>query len=259
MRAPHILSKSPTSFDACFAGLFSDFTNNAAASPFFRRISPGAVNASLSVFASDVASSASGTIMKSRYSEGIPGSMYARTGVPDDMYSMFFEGYTTKVWGRIPAEISADWGAQRVKGVSIAALLKNVLQKGISRKNNQVETSLIEEFYYPKYGPGQLWETVAKKFAERGGKLFVDKEVNGFEREGQKIRGVKCEDGSTYACDAVFSSMPLNQLVPALGGADSTIENIASGLPYRDFVTVGKTQGFLWDVFRYSTTGRHIC
>ena len=155
------------------------------------------------------------------------------------LYSMFFEGYTTKVWGRIPAEISADWGAQRVKGVSIAALLKNVLQKGISRKNNQVETSLIEEFYYPKYGPGQLWETVAKKFAERGGKLFVDKEVNGFEREGQKIRGVKCEDGSTYACDAVFSSMPLNQLVPALGGADSTIENIASGLPYRDFVTVG--------------------
>lgn len=74
------------------------------------------------------------------------------------LYSMFFEGYTEKLWGRHPSEIAADWGAQRVKGLSILSLLKNMLPKG---KNAEVETSLIEQFWYPKFGPGQLWETLA--------------------------------------------------------------------------------------------------
>ncbi len=152
---------------------------------------------------------------------------------------MFFEGYTTKVWGRTPAEISADWGALWVKGVSVAALLKNVLQKMLPGGNRKVETSLIEEFYYPKYGPGQLWETVAKRFTEAGGTLLRGKEVCGLERDGGRIRKVCCSDGSSYDCDAVFSSMPLNQLVPALGSAPADIAEIAAGLPYRDFVTVG--------------------
>lgn len=155
------------------------------------------------------------------------------------LYSMFFEGYTTKVWGRTPAEISADWGAQRVKGVSIAVLLRNVVQKVAPIENRKVETSLIEEFFYPKHGPGQLWETVAKRFKEAGGVLLTEKEAVSFNRDKQIITAVKCADGSTYACDAVISSMPLNQLVPALGGAKSKILDIAEGLPYRDFVTVG--------------------
>ena len=155
------------------------------------------------------------------------------------LYSMFFEGYTTKVWGRTPAEISADWGAQRVKGVSVAALIKNVLQKVLPGKKAEVETSLIEEFYYPKYGPGQLWETVAKRFTDAGGKLVTGKEVVSFEREGNTIISVICADGSRFDCDAVFSSMPINQLIPALGDAPQEIAEIAAGLPYRDFVTVG--------------------
>lgn len=78
------------------------------------------------------------------------------------LYSMFFEGYTEKLWGRHPSQISADWGAQRVKGLSIMGVLKNAFQKLLPKKrsNAEVETSLIEEFWYPKYGPGQLWETV---------------------------------------------------------------------------------------------------
>ncbi len=155
------------------------------------------------------------------------------------LYSMFFEGYTTKVWGRTPAEISADWGAQRVKGVSIAALMKNVLQKAIPQKNRKVETSLIEEFYYPKFGPGQLWETVAKRFIEVGGTLLTGKEAAEFKCDGNKITEVRTSDGSVYTCDAIFSSMPLNQLIPALGEAPKKIMGIAAGLPYRDFVTVG--------------------
>ncbi len=155
------------------------------------------------------------------------------------LYSMFFEGYTTKVWGRTPAEISADWGAQRVKGVSIAALLKNVIQKALPVKNGTVETSLIEEFYYPKYGPGQLWESVASSFVEAGGILLKNKEVDHLEHDGLVIKSVKSKDGSSYDCDAVFSSMPLCDLIPALGDVPPDIASIASGLPYRDFVTVG--------------------
>lgn len=154
------------------------------------------------------------------------------------LYSMFFEGYTEKVWGRPPREISADWGAQRVKGVSVAALLKNVLQKLLPGKKT-VETSLIEEFYYPKYGPGQLWETVAKRFQALGGRLELEKEVVRLEREGERITAALCADGSRYAGDAFFSTMPLNQLVPALGCEEGEMASIAAGLPYRDFVTVG--------------------
>ena len=74
---------------------------------------------------------------------------------------MFFEGYTEKLWGRHPREISADWGSQRVKGLSITELVKNMLSKIGPVKEKEVETSLIESFLYPKYGPGQLWEHVA--------------------------------------------------------------------------------------------------
>ncbi|EEC57588.1 hypothetical protein BACPEC_02097 [[Bacteroides] pectinophilus ATCC 43243] len=74
------------------------------------------------------------------------------------LYSMFFESYTHKLWGRHPSEISADWGAQRVKGLSVAAVLKDCFGRLLHIKNSNVETSLIEEFKYPKYGPGQLWE-----------------------------------------------------------------------------------------------------
>ena len=155
------------------------------------------------------------------------------------LYSMFFEGYTTKVWGRTPAEISADWGAQRVKGVSIATLIRNVAQKMIPGGNRKVETSLIEEFYYPKYGPGQLWESVAKRYVEAGGTLLMKKEVCRFNWSEGKIKGVQCADGSVYHCDAVFSSMALNQLVLALELVPKHIKEIATGLPYRDFVTVG--------------------
>ena len=155
------------------------------------------------------------------------------------LYSMFFEGYTTKVWGRTPEEISADWGAQRVKGVSVAALIKNVVQKLVPGKNKEVETSLIEEFYYPKFGPGQLWETVAKRFMAAGGSILMEKEVCSLEHNGTNITAVKCADGTVYDCDAVFSSMPLNQLIPALGNQADDISAIAAGLPYRDFVTVG--------------------
>ncbi|RFT29266.1 hypothetical protein CG403_06635, partial [Gardnerella vaginalis] len=95
------------------------------------------------------------------------------------LYSMFFEGYTEKLWGRHPSQISADWGAQRVKGLSIVEVLKNAFSKLMPKKkaNQEVETSLIEEFWYPKLGPGQLWETVERRCRENGATVLTDAKV----------------------------------------------------------------------------------
>ncbi len=159
------------------------------------------------------------------------------------LYSMFFEGYTEKLWGRHPSCISADWGAQRVKGLSILAVLKDALSKLLpSKKARKVETSLIEEFIYPKYGPGQLWETAAARISEQGGKVLFHCRVKRFETDENGIAAVICEtpDGEQrFAADEVISSMPLADLVAGMPDAPQDIRRIAGGLPYRDFVTIG--------------------
>ena len=160
------------------------------------------------------------------------------------LYSMFFEGYTEKLWGRHPSEISADWGAQRVKGLSILAILKDMFGKLLpGRKSGKVETSLIEEFWYPKYGPGQLWETVADRVQERGGQILFSSRVTCFDKdENGNISTVYYEqDGKEQAllADVVISSMPVKDLVAGMPDVPGDIARIAEGLPYRDFVTVG--------------------
>lgn len=161
------------------------------------------------------------------------------------LYSMFFESYTEKLWGRHPKEISADWGAQRVKGLSIRAILKDMFGKLLpGKKNRKVETSLIEEFWYPKYGPGQLWETTAEKVKEAGGKLWMGCRVTAFKRgDDGRLTAVGFErDGKEewLEADEVLSSMPIKDLVAGLGpDVPRDIRRIAAGLPYRDFVTVG--------------------
>ncbi len=154
------------------------------------------------------------------------------------LYSMFFEGYTEKLWGRHPKYISADWGSQRVKGLSIMAVIKDMLKIG-----NKKETSLIEEFSYPKYGPGQLWEEVANKFEKLGGKIKKNNEVVKINFNNDKITSVICKNKNQlieYKADIFISSMPLKDLVVNLNGkVPKSIKNIAKNLPYRDFVTVG--------------------
>lgn len=154
------------------------------------------------------------------------------------LYGMFFESYTEKVWGRHPRSISADWGAQRVKGLSILALLTNILQRLLPASRRTVETSLIESFSYPKFGPGQLWETVLDEVRLRGGDVRMNARVTGFTTDGNIIASVNCGSES-IPCDLVLSSMPLRDLVAGLPEAPADIKRIAIGLPYRDFVTVG--------------------
>ena len=164
------------------------------------------------------------------------------------LYEMFFEDYTTKVWGVHPSKLGADWGSQRVKGLSIIAVLKDMWKKNFGKKDNtEVETSLIEQFIYPKYGPGQLWETVAKDIEQMGGEIRLNAAVSGVKvtGEGLQVTGVEITkaDGTkeTIKCDYFLSTMPIKDLVPALQGIEvpEEVKTIAESLPYRDFITVG--------------------
>lgn len=160
------------------------------------------------------------------------------------LYGMFFEKYTEKLWGRHPSVISADWGSQRVKGLSITAVIKDMFRKIFNPKSKKVETSLIEQFWYPKYGPGQLWETLADEFEKKGGKILKEHSVQKINTAGNKIVSVECvHDGKieVFSGDIFISSMPLKDLVEDMKEevVPEDIRKIATGLPYRDFITVG--------------------
>ena len=163
------------------------------------------------------------------------------------LYEMFFEDYTEKVWGVHPSRIGADWGAQRVKGLSVLSILKDMLTKPFRKRSleqNKVETSLIERFIYPKYGPGQLWETVASEVGKAGGEIRLSSRVTGVNIHGNRVESVEVETPEgvqTLACDYLFSSMPLKDLVASVKGVEipPEVASVAAGLPYRDFITVG--------------------
>ena len=158
------------------------------------------------------------------------------------LYSMFFEHYTENLWGRHPSEIDPSWGAQRVKGLSIRAILKDIFGKMFHQKNRKVETSLIEEFAYPKLGPGQLWELTAAEIEKKGGRVLLQSRVVGVVRDGNRITGLRVlRDGeeTVMEADCVISSMPLKDLVSGMNDVPDSVRKIAEGLPYRDYMTVG--------------------
>ena len=151
------------------------------------------------------------------------------------LYSMFFEDYTEKLWGIHPSKISPEWGAQRIKGLSLWKALLNVFVPRGGKK----ETSLIEEFLYPKYGPGQLWEMLADTLRSQGVEIRMSSSARKLVADNGVIKEVILEDGSHIPCDAVFSSMPIKDLVAAFDDVPNEVKCIADTLPYRDFITVG--------------------
>ena len=157
------------------------------------------------------------------------------------LYRMFFEDYTEKLWGIHPSRISPEWGAQRVKGLSLSKAVLNVLGKPF-RRGGAVETSLIESFSYPKKGPGQYWETMAEHVKAAGGRIEMGAKVCGLTLAEGVVRSVRFERGGKVEempCDFFFSSMPVRDLVRAIPEAPTDVARIAEGLPYRDFITVG--------------------
>ena len=159
------------------------------------------------------------------------------------LYSMFFEYYTENLWGRHPSEIDASWGAQRTKGLSIMGILKDFFGKLFKVKNRKVNTSLIEEFKYPKLGPGQLWDVTAAEVEKLGGTIIknakvtrVHKNANNvltsltYEKDGQEL---------TMEGDYFISSMPVRDLVGGMNDVPADAARIAAGLPYREYMTLG--------------------
>jgi protoporphyrinogen oxidase len=166
------------------------------------------------------------------------------------LYRTFFKSYTEKVWGVPCHEISAEWGAQRIKGLSILKSLRHAVGKLWGRRTGDLaqkstETSLIERFLYPKFGPGQMWETVAKEVDARGGRIITGAEVRRLHVDGDRVTHVEIRDATTgqttlYSGDYVFSTMPVKELIASLDASvPENVTQVAAGLLYRDFITVG--------------------
>ena len=161
------------------------------------------------------------------------------------LYSMFFEHYTENLWGRHPRDIDPSWGAQRVKGLSIIAIIKDVFSKMLpSRDKRHVETSLIEAFSYPKLGPGQLWDVTAAEVEKMGGRIIKEAAARRIKTDGEAglVKSVTYEKNGVMTeleADYVISSMPIKDLVGGMNDVPRGIAEIAGGLPYRDYMTLG--------------------
>ena len=174
-----------------------------------------------------------------------------------ELYLTFFKSYTEKVWGTPCNQISAEWGAQRIKGLSLTTAVKHFVKKTVKGKpkgdaGNDIaqkgtDTSLIERFLYPKFGPGQLWEHVADKVVDGGGEIRMNVLVDRIFTEGNRVTGVETVDaeGKRTRVEGEFymSTMPMRDLVRALAAGGTAIPDnvreVSEGLQYRDFITVG--------------------
>jgi protoporphyrinogen oxidase len=169
-----------------------------------------------------------------------------------ELYNTFFRDYTEKIWGVPCSKIAPDWGAQRVKGLSVTKTITHALKKSLTRSQKtsivqkSTETSLIEYFLYPKLGPGQMWQTVAKIVTEMGGEIHMNNAITKLHIGGDKVTGATVTDTKTGKSrdihgDYFFSTMPVKELVAAFDGVKvpKNVRDVANGLPYRDFITVG--------------------
>ncbi|OGJ80633.1 hypothetical protein A2412_03485, partial [Candidatus Peribacteria bacterium RIFOXYC1_FULL_58_8] len=165
------------------------------------------------------------------------------------LYETFFRDYTEKVWGIPCSQIRADWGAQRVQGLSlrraVVHAVKDLLSSDFKKAQQERETTLITRFFYPKYGPGQMWETVAAQVKSCGGEVRMRTRVSGVHLTDGRITSVTLENTQTgteetIPCDFFFSTMPIKHLIGMMTPhPPARVVEVAEGLPYRDFITIG--------------------
>jgi protoporphyrinogen oxidase len=170
------------------------------------------------------------------------------------LYLTFFKSYTEKVWGTPCDQISAEWGAQRIKGLSLTTAVKHFLKKAFGKRKKAAnredlaqkgtDTSLIERFMYPKFGPGQLWEHVAKLIREGGGEIHMGWKVDRIHIEEKRVVSIDAVDAEgqrqTFVGNYFFSTMPMRELVAAMDApVPEKVREVSEGLQYRDFITVG--------------------
>ena len=167
----------------------------------------------------------------------------------EELYQTFFKDYTEKVWGVPCQQIKSDWGSQRIKELSITQAvkhgLKNIIIRNSTINQKNVETSLIGQFMYPKYGPGQMWEEVARLIEQNKGEIHRENSViellsKNNEIIGVKVRNEKTGELKTYNADYFISTMPVKDLIISFKDDISPrVKEVAEGLVYRDFITVG--------------------
>lgn len=166
-----------------------------------------------------------------------------------ELFLTFFKSYTEKVWGVPCDRISAEWGAQRIKGLSVWATLKHAAKKAFGRKTKGIaqkgtQTSLIEKFLYPKFGPGQMWEETARRIQEMGGEIRTGVRVDRVNTDGWRVTSLETQDSlgtrETISGDHFFSTAPIQELMRAFDvRPPAQVMEVSDGLIYRDFVTVG--------------------
>jgi protoporphyrinogen oxidase len=165
-----------------------------------------------------------------------------------ELYGTFFKSYTEKVWGVPCNRISAEWGAQRIKGLSVWSTLmhasRKVFKSGGDIRQKGTETSLIEQFLYPKFGPGQMWEEVARRIIEMGGEIHTDCRAERLITDGWQVKALETTnstgDRNTFEGDYFFSTAPLQEIMRSFDVAPpKNVLEVSDGLVYRDFITVG--------------------
>jgi protoporphyrinogen oxidase len=160
------------------------------------------------------------------------------------LFEIFFKTYTEKVWGMPCAEISADWAAQRIKGLNLFAAIVSSLGLGRRDKDGGVIKTLIGSFRYPRLGPGQMWERARDRVVEMGSRVLMDSEITSLRQHGDTGQWVAIVTDAAghetkITADHLVSTAPLTALVDLLGaGDDPALTAAAAGLRYRDFVTV---------------------
>ena len=158
------------------------------------------------------------------------------------LYELFFEGYTQKVWGVHPSNISKEWGMQRIKGISLMKVVLDAFCKLLSIKHKK-ETSLVDEYIYPKYGSSQLWNVMADKIKAAGGEIILNSKVIKIVKNENKISSVKFQNTKTgeiseLSADLFISSMPIKSLLTRMNNVPDNIVELAKNLSYRDFILV---------------------
>jgi protoporphyrinogen oxidase len=161
-----------------------------------------------------------------------------------ELYGTFFKSYTEKVWGVPCDKISAEWGAQRIKGLSVWSTLLHAVKKvfksgGGDLAQKGTETSLIEQFMYPKFGPGQMWEECARRVVELGGEIITGCKAERLITDGWRVKALETSRG-TFEGDYFFSTAPIKEILRAFDVAPpKNVLEVSDGLVYRDFMTVG--------------------
>ncbi|GIW87539.1 MAG: hypothetical protein KatS3mg108_1863 [Isosphaeraceae bacterium] len=157
------------------------------------------------------------------------------------LFDIFFKTYTEKVWGMPTSQISADWAAQRIKGLSLTRAALNALLP--RRGRGEVVKTLIDQFHYPRLGPGQMWESARDKILAAGGSIHMDRKVIGLEQDGGRIQAVLAVDSAgnpyRYTARHVLSTLPIRHLIAGIQPAPpEPVRQAAASLRYRDFLTV---------------------